>query len=243
MEKKYLRPETDPMGAAIRDYYRTGKASRLRVFSPDFDEDEIPVDTLFRTYAEMSDLEKMALETAKGKILDVGAGSGCHCLALKEMGKEAEAIDISEISVEIMKERGIDAKVADLFDPGFIGGYDTILMLMNGSGIIGKLDNMTEFFTRIKCLLKPGGILLMDSSDLKYLFEDEDGSMMIELTGNYYGELEYSMKYKNIKGAPFPWLYIDFDTLSYYAEMHGFKAEKLAEGEHYDYLAILSAKA
>ena len=45
------------------------------------------------------------------------------------------------------------------------------------------------------------------------------------------------MQYKGIKSDPFPWLYIDFDTLAETAEAHGFKAELITMGEHYDYLA------
>ena len=230
----------DPMGAAIYDYYTKGNAGRLRVFSPQFDEDEIPVTTLFREFDEMPSLEQEALRIAEGKILDVGAGSGCHSLALQDMEKDVLAIDISPLSVQVMQECGVNAQLANLFDEHFIGQFDTILMLMNGSGIIGKLENMSVFFTRMKQLLAPNGCILMDSSDLRYLFEDEDGSMVIDLAADYYGEMEFNMQYKQIKGDSFPWLYIDFETLKFYASQYGFKVEKIKDGEHYDYLARLT---
>lgn len=232
-----MRTDKDPMGAAIRDYYLKGKASRLRVFSPDFDEDEMPVPTLFRNFKEMSPLEQKALELAKGKILDVGAGSGCHSLSLQEMGKNVVAIDISPLSVQTMKDRGV--KVVKEINFFQIEGefFDTILMLMNGAGIIGKIDKLPFFFSHIKSLLAPDGILLLDSSDLRYLYEEEDGSFMIDLNDNYYGEMEFYMQYKDIKGDQFPWLYIDFNTLQMYAEENGFKAELILLGDHYDYLA------
>lgn len=230
----------DPMGAAINDYFRNGRAAKLRVFSSQFDEDEIPVADLFRDYEQMPYLEKMALGLAHGRILDVGAGSGCHSVVLQGMGKEVTAIDISPLSVAVMKERGVDARQTDLFDESFTGRYDTILMLMNGSGIIGTTENMPRFFSRMKQLLAPDGYILMDSSDLKYLYEDEDGCFDIDLAGDYYGQLDYRMQYKNIKGETFDWLYIDFQTLSYYAEQNGFKAELVEQGDHYDYLAKLS---
>ena len=238
---KLLTTAHDPMGVAITDYYKTGKAAKLRVFSPDFDEDEIPVSTLFRTFDEMPAVEQDALRMATGKILDVGAGSGCHALALADMGKDVEAIDISELSVEVIKARGVNARTADLFSPSFQGKYDTILMLMNGAGIIGSLKNMETFFARMKQLLNESGAIFMDSSDIHYVFEDEDGSMLIDLNGDYYGELVYSMKYRNITGPEFKWLYVDFDTLAYYASQNGFKAELITQGEHYDYLAKLTA--
>ena len=240
MNTGLLSPHKDPMGAAIADYFTKGRAAKLRVFSSQFDEDEIPAEQLFRTFDEMPVLEQEALRRATGKILDCGAGSGCHTLALQEMGKEVEAIDISPLSVEVMQKRGIrQAYHINLFDENYLQKFDTILMLMNGSGIIGKLENMKAFFDKMKQLLNPGGCIYMDSSDLRYLFEDEDGSFLMDLAGNYYGEIDFQMQYKQIKGIPFDWLYVDFQTLSYYASENGFKAELIQEGDHYNYLACL----
>lgn len=241
MATSILAPEKDPMGAAISDYFNHHKADRLRVFSSQFEEDEIPVKELFRTMQTMPLLERTALQLAEGRTLDVGAGSGCHALALQEMGKEVCAIDISPLSVEVMKQRGVnDCRLINLFDERFTETFDTVLMLMNGSGIIGKLSNMPAFFQRMKAILRPEGCILMDSSDLRYLFEEEDGSIVIDLAGDYYGEIDFQMQYKNIKGDLFDWLYIDFQTLSLYASEFGFKAELIKEGKHYDYLAKLS---
>lgn len=236
-----IPPHKDPMGTAIAEYHRTGQAGTLRVFSSQFDEDEIPVEQLFRTLDEMPAIEQRALAMARGKILDVGAGSGCHALAMQAMGKEVTAIDISELSVEVMRQRGVvDARALDLYDEHFVERFDTILLLMNGSGIIGNMEGMERFFYRMKQLLKPEGRIYMDSSDLKYLFEEEDGSYLIDVAGEYYGLVDFQMQYKQVKGESFDWLYIDFDTLAYYAEQYGFTAEVVCQGEHYDYLAVMT---
>ncbi len=241
INRSLLAEDKDPMGAAITDYFLHRKADRLRVFSSLFDEDEIPVKELFRTEKQMSVLERTALKMATGKILDVGAGSGCHSLVLQKAGKEVHAIDISPLSVEIMKRRKVvSATCTNLFNEQFTGTYNTILMLMNGSGIIGNLENLPFFFRRMKALLSPGGTILMDSSDLRYLFEEEDGSFLVDIAGNYYGEIDFQMQYKDIQGEPFDWLYIDFHTLRLYAAESGFKVELIKEGNHYDYLAELS---
>ena len=241
MATTILSAERDPMGAAISDYFNHRRADRLRVFSSQFEEDVIPVKELFRNIQSMPVLERTALQMATGRILDVGAGSGCHALALQEMGKEVCAIDISPLSVEVMKQRGVnDVRLTNLFDGTFTETFDSVLMLMNGSGIIGKLSNMPDFFRRMKCILRPGGCIWMDSSDLRYLFEEEDGSIVIDLAGDYYGEIDFQMQYKDVKGEPFDWLYVDVQTLSLYAAECGFKAELVKEGKHYDYLAKLS---
>lgn len=240
MKTHVLEAGGDPMGAAIYDYHKTGKASSIVVHSSMFEDDEIPVETLFRDFEQMPALEQEALRTAQGRILDVGAGSGCHSLALMKMDKVPVAIDISPLSVEVMKERGIDARQVNFYDESFTESFDTVLMLMNGTGIIGNLDNMPAFFARMKQLLNPGGCLLIDSSDLRYLYEDEDGTLEIDLADDYYGQLDYRMEYAGVQGEPFDWLYVDFGTLAYLAEEAGFQAELLAEGEHYDYLARLT---
>ncbi|WP_298073152.1 class I SAM-dependent methyltransferase [uncultured Bacteroides sp.] len=239
-----LTADKDPMGAAILDFLKHGRADKLHVFSSQFDEDEIPVRTLFRTEKQMNPLERTALQLATGRILDIGAGSGCHSLALQAAGKEVEAIDISPLSVEAMCKRGVkQATQANLFNESFYGSYDTLLMLMNGSGIIGQLENLPAFFRKAKQLLRPGGSILMDSSDLRYLYEDEDGSFVINIADEYYGEVDFQIRYKEIMGDPFDWLYIDFQTLSLYATQNGFEAKLIKEGKHYDYLARLHPKA
>ena len=230
----------DPMGTAIAEYYAKGRAAKLRVFSSQFYEDEIPVDTLFRTLDDMPPQEQEALRLCRGRVLDVGAGSGCHSLELQGRGMEVVAIDISTLSVDVMRQRGIDARVADFFDKTFDEKFDTILMAMNGIGIVGKIERLPEYFMRLKQILAPGGQVLLDSSDIRYVFENEDGSLDIDPDSGYYGEIDYRMQYRGIRGETFDWLYIDFETLSTYAGQYGFRCEKCIDGEHYDYLARLT---
>ena len=240
MEYTTLSPNNDPMGAAIRDYQSKGKASRLRVLSSMFDEDEMPVAHLFRTFNQMPRLEQKALSMAKGRVLDIGAGAGCHALALQERGLEVKAIDISPLSCEVMKERGVkDAECVNLFNPQLQGKYDTLLLLMNGTGIAGKLNRLSMLLNRLKELLAEGGQILIDSSDLKYIYENEDGSMDIDLNAPYYGEVDYQMQYKNVKGEPFDWLYTDPVLLASISKQCGLNCEIVEEGENYDFLARL----
>ena len=140
-----------------------------------------------------------------------------------------------------MIKRGISkVQCVNLFDERIKGKFDTILLLMNGTGIAGKICNLPKLFKRLIELLASDGQILIDSSDLKYIYENEDGSFDIDLNGNYYGEVDYQMIYKDIEGEPFDWLYVDYPLLSAIAEANGLHAELIAEGEHYDYLARLT---
>ncbi len=229
------------MGRAIAEYYKTGKADRLRVFSPMFEEDEIPLTILFRSYKAMPAIERKALDMASGRVLDVGAGSGCHSFVLQERGMDVTAIDISPLSVETMKERGLK-KVLEQDFFMLEGKYDTILMLMNGIGIVGTLERLPEFFKQLDKILAPGGQVLCDSSDISYVFETEDGIIELPDDMNYYGEHSFRMQYKDTIGDPFGWLYIDADTLRQRAGRFGYAVEIVAEGGHYDYLARITKK-
>ena len=236
-----MNDKMDPMGRAIADYWKNKKADRLRVFSPMFEEDEIPLTTLFRKYKNMPEIEKKALDMAKGRTLDVGAGSGCHSLVLQEKGIDVTAIDISPLSVETMKERGVkNALEQDFFT--LEGQYDTIIMLMNGIGIVGTLERLPMFFRQLDKILAPGGQVLCDSSDISYVFEGEDGMLDIPNEMEYYGEHSFQMQYKDTIGEPFDWLYIDVETLKEKAAINGYAVEVVAEGEHYDYLARITKK-
>ena len=243
-----MNRKKDPMGRAIADYHQTGKAEKLRVLSPILEEDEIPLQVLFRGFDEMPKIEKTALYMTKGRVLDVGAGAGCHALVLQEQGFDVTAIDISPYAVDTMKERGLKHVMRqDFFSlsaqaPDSQHQYDTVLMLMNGIGIAGTLERMPAFFDQLDKILAPEGQLLCDSSDICYLFMDEDGGMFPPDHPGYYGEMVFQMQYKDTVGVLFPWLYIDPSTLVETASRNGFQAEIITEGEHYDYLARITRK-
>ena len=204
------------------------------------DDDELDVKYLFRTFDEMPSIEQKAIELSRGTVLDVGCGSGCHALELQARDLSVTAIDISPNAVETARLRGVrNAAVADIMQMD--GRFDTILLLMNGTGICGKIDKLPDFLLKLKSLMAPGGQILIDSSDIIYMFEEKDGSYRIPAEG-FYGELIFYLSYKGIEEVPFPWLYVPFDLMQQYAGACGLICEKVIDGTHYDYLARLSVK-
>lgn len=230
----------DPFGKAVWDFFIHKKASSLKVLCEDFEDEEIPVSYLFRKYEEMPAIEKHAIKACKGSILDVGAGTGCHSLWLKNKGFQVTALEQSSFCVEIMKKLGINDVIHQNFYAPTTQKFDTILLLMNGTGIAGSLTGFPLFLSRLKELLNTNGQILIDSSDLVFLFEDEEGIASIPLNGNYYGELSYKFQYNNMISEPFPWLFIDQNLFKEYANQAGFNFEILKKGENYDYLARLT---
>jgi SAM-dependent methyltransferase len=220
----------DPIGFAIQEYAKKRKPEDIIVTSDICDDDIIPLEVLFRSFDEMPEIEQTALQRASGKVLDVGAGAGIHAMYLQDLGLDVDCIDISEGAVDYLKANGLKAEAKNFFSLKD-KKYDTILMLMNGIGIAGKLSNLEKTLSHAKSLLNPGGKILCDSSDIRYLYEDEDGSLWIDLNTEYYGNFRFQMKYKKEKGPWFDWLYVDFDNLFQAAKNVGLKAQRVLDIE------------
>jgi SAM-dependent methyltransferase len=235
----------DLFGKAILDFQTNNSPEDLITETSISEEDEMSVEYLFRTYDEMPKLEQKALQLAKGKILDVGCGAGSHSLYLQNEGNlDVHSIDISQNAIEACHLRGLkNAQVQNILEMDSDNPenrFDTILLLMNGTGIFGTLKETTKFLQKLRSLLNPKGQILIDSSDIIYMFDnDEDGGKWIPSDG-YYGELTFTLGYKNEKEDEFPWLYLDYNTLQNAAFANGLQSELILEGEHYDYLAKLS---
>ena len=227
----------DLFGQALVDYQNGDYTEDIITSTNISDDDILPILYLFRNYKEMPKIEQKALDLAYGDVLDVGCGAGSHSLYLQDKKKlNVKAIDISQGAIKVCFKRGIkDTQVIDVLE--VTEQFDTILLLMNGTGVFQKLDLVTKYLLHLKSLLKPKGQILIDSSDIMYMYEEEEGRQLIEDTENYYGELEYYVAYKGEKEEPFNMLYLDFELLKKACFAVGLKCVMLTEGEHYDYLA------
>ncbi len=230
----------DLFGKAILDFQTNNSPEDLITETNISEADEMSVGYLYRSFNDMPKLEKKALQLAKGKILDVGCGAGSHALYLQHKGFNVTAIDISENAIKACQLRGIqNARAQHLLDIEN-DKFDTILLLMNGTGIFGTLAETSKYLQKLKSLLNPNGQILIDSSDIIYMFDEaEDGSYLVPADG-YYGELTFTISYKNETEKPFPWLYMDYNTLQNASHASGLECELVFEGKHFDYLAKLT---
>jgi len=242
MENAIITPQfDDPIGRAVYDYYFNSINQPIIVHSEDFDDDTIDTSYLFRTFRKMPVLEKKAMSICRGTILDVGACAGPHSYYLQEKGFEVHALETSSYCCQVLKARNIKNIIQQDIFKFSQQTFDTILLLMNGSGIAGTLNGLDILLHQLKQLLKPGGQILMDSSDLIFLFEQVDGSALVDIAADkYYGELKFQTEYKNWISEPFAWLYIDLSNLKFAVEKSGLKLNKVIKGGHFDYLAQIS---
>lgn len=229
----------DVFGEALKDQFLKPPAETLWVHNSYDEPEEMPVDIYFRTENEMPELELRALELCRGNVLDVGAGVGSHALILQKRGLDITGMDISASAVQIMKQRGlkkaITGNILNYTLPGQTAGYDTLLFMMNGIGLTGSVAGLKSFLHNVKKLVRPGGQLVFDSSDLSYLYLEipfpEKG---------YFGEVSFRYEYKGLKGNWFKWIYVDQQTLINLASETGWHTEIIFEDDSDQYLARLT---
>ena len=231
----------DTIGQAIYNYHFNKVKDVISVESNYTEDEEINPAHFFRVWEDMPEVEQKALGLCRGKVLDIGAGAGCHALELQKMGLEVVAFEKSELASQVMRDRGVEnIVVKDIFcfseKP-----FDTILLLMNGIGIAGTISGLKELLKHLKSILAPGGQILLDSTDIRYLFEEDDGSVWYDLAAeNYYGEMTYTVNYLDTNISTFPWLFVDFETLLQIATEEGFNIELITESEENQFLTRLT---
>lgn len=231
----------DPISDGVFNYHFHSDNTPIYIHSDGFDTDEVLPSYFFRNYSQMPRLEQKALGLAKGRILDVGACAGCHSLYLQNEGLDVEALERAPLCVQVMQDRGIRQIIQKDFFQLNGERYDTILLLMNGTGIAGTLTKLDLLLKKLKSLLTPNGQILIDSSDLIFLFTEEDGSAVIDIASEkYYGELIFQTEYKNKKSREFPWLYVDPDLLKEKVAKNNLRVTDVYKGDHFDYLAKIT---
>jgi len=220
----------------LSDFCSGDSEAFLNVWSSTLEMSTMKGITLVRRFEDMNEIEQCALAACRGRVLDAGAGAGCHSLVLQSRGLAVEAIDISPGCVEVMRRRGVEKAYLENILNSRNSRYDTVLMLMNGIGICGSLDGLNLFIQQLDTLLAPGGQLLVDSSDLTGKFLDQ-GVALYDDDGRYCGETDFVMIYKGLRSDPFSWLYVDYALLHTICSFHGMLCDKLMETEEHHFLA------
>ena len=225
--------ESDLWGRALLDFHLGNRLDPLTLHTS-FDNPElVPLEIFFRDQSEFTELELLACDLCQGTILDIGAGTGCHSLVLQERGFNITSLEKSAGACEVMRLNGVKNVIQGDIFTHTTGKFDTALMMMNGLGLAGRLENLPLLLSKVMSCLKPTGQIIADSSDIAYLYRD----IPIPTKG-YYGELEYYYEYQGKSGDIFPWLFVDFGHLQRTTTSLGLKAQLLFEEED-QYLAII----
>lgn len=229
-----------PYGLSLLDYHEGNQSAAVEIVRDDGLVTLLPASTFFRP-AQEYEIERTALELARGRVLDVGAGTGLHSMFLQEKGLKVCAIDMSPEAIQVMQDRGvIDVRRADVMS--FAGGkFETILMMGHGIGMVENLSGLDHFLDYARALLGPGGQILLTSLDVRVTSETINLSYQKRNaeSGHYIGEIRMRFKFRDVAGPFFTWLHVDPETLTEHAQKFGWRCEVIGMQKDGNYLARL----
>jgi SAM-dependent methyltransferase len=226
---------------ALSDFINGKENVQLDVLSDLSEDDVMDVSYYFRKQSELPKIEQKALKLCGGKVLDVGACVGAHSIPLSEEGYEVKAIEVSQTAVNYLESKGVSVVQTSFQEFQTDEKFDTILLLMNGIGLAGKLSRLTLFLEKCYHLLAPGGRVICDSTDVHYFYEDEDGAVWHDLNADYFGDFKFKMKYGSLEDDWFDWVYVDQETLTEYAIKCGFNV-KLHFSDEQEHMFLMELK-
>lgn len=229
----------DVLGKAVSEYHFNGRDLPLRVWIGDKEDELLYPSVFFRSRREMTQLERTALLHCRGKILDAGAGAGCHSLILQENNPDVTALEFSKLMCEVMSKRGLKNVVCEDILEFQETGFDTILLLMNGFGIAGREESLETFLSHLRDRLKVGGSIIGESTDVLYMYEQADHSAALDLSKGYYGEVMFKLEWHD-ETAIFPWLFVDEFLLEEACNNVGMTFEMLQRGAKNNFLVKIT---
>jgi cyclopropane fatty-acyl-phospholipid synthase-like methyltransferase len=193
--------------------------------------------------AEYFQVNNWFLKNARGKVLDVGCGSGSYMLALRKMGHEVHGLDIDANCVRTCRERGLKkVRHRNILKPGFFRWhrYDTIVLAGNNLGIAGNRENLKMMLRYFHSITTKNGIVLGEGLDF--------GTTKNPVHKKYHalrkkkklfpGIVTIRVDYKDMVGEWFDWMHTPLRVLNIIAKETGWnvQAAKSKGDAHYRFI-------
>ena len=232
-----------PCGIAIKDFYMGDIAAEVKIYRDDGAVSLLAISAFFRGALDFQ-LDKIALDSCRGRVLDVGAGAGLHSLYLQEKGFSVCALDVSPEACEVMRHRGVKEVRCASFSDFQAEPYDTLLILGRSISMVETLAGLDDFLKDASRLVKSGGQILLNSLDVSKTTDPKNLAYheANRRAGRYIGELRIHMDYKGTKGPVTGLLHVDAVTLEKHTAKTGWSREVLVQEKDGNYLARLTGK-
>jgi len=121
-----------------------------------------------RTLLNWSECERLAIQHAHGRVLDIGCGAGRVSLYLQNLGHKVVGIDLALGAIEACKMRGVREaylmSAAEIDFPDAI--FDTIIMYGNNFGVLGSDQSIIDMLRTLYRITTPQGMILAGSADV-----------------------------------------------------------------------------
>ncbi|MFW9960359.1 MAG: class I SAM-dependent methyltransferase [Candidatus Thorarchaeota archaeon] len=164
----------DPWSEIMMDA-ATGVAGEYTIERDDGRIETLQVLDYIRPLLEWPECERLAIQHATGKVLDIGCGAGRVLFNLQSLGHEVVGIDLARGAIEACRSRGItEVHVMSAGEMDFPDAtFDTVVMFGNNFGILGSDDNIIDMLKTLHRITTPQGIILAGSADVVKTDDEE----------------------------------------------------------------------
>lgn len=166
------------------------------------------------------------LSRAHGTVLDIGAGAGRYALALQERGHEVTALDVSEASLAVCRQRGARQTFLGTIDElPDDARFDTFLLMGNNLGLLENRERGIAFLLRLGELATDSAVIIGNGADA----EDTDHPEHLAYhrrnreRGHLPGELRLRVRHCHLASEWFNYLFIPVDELAEIAALAGWQ--------------------
>jgi 2-polyprenyl-3-methyl-5-hydroxy-6-metoxy-1,4-benzoquinol methylase len=202
----------------------------------------------FSKYEQWSVLEHLAIERAKGRVLDIGCGAGRHSLYLQQKGFDVTAIDNSPGAIEVCKLRGLKNAIVkaiadvDEFKPN---SFDTILMFGNNFGLFGDAENAKLILKKLSQITSSEAQIIAGTRN-PYRTDSREHLEYHEFNrqrGRMPGQIRMRVRYGKAVGLWFDYLFVSPKEMQEIVADTEWQIEEFIEPEEANYFAVISKKS
>ena len=221
----------DTFGMALMDYFNDPTSTHI-LERDDGYINEIETRNYFKEFNEWHPIEQKLAKLAKGRILDVGCGSGRSVKYFQKKGLETHGIDISELAIEASKRIGVkNCIVMDVLKLNFPNdSFDSVTLLGNGLGLCGY-EGSKKMLKHLRKVVKPNGVIYASSRDPsitdspQHLAYHERNRKL----GKPIGLVNLRVNFNNIKGDWFEFYMIEPTDIADFVKDTGWSLERIVE--------------
>jgi cyclopropane fatty-acyl-phospholipid synthase-like methyltransferase len=198
--------------------------------------------------AEYFRVNNWYVKHAKGKVLDIGCGSGSYMLAFQKKGCVVYGVDIDANCVKTCKERGLkNVRQRNILKPGYFKRrrYDTIVLAGNNLGIAGNLKNLKKMLRYFHSITTKTGIVLGEGLN----FATTENPLhkkyhaLQKKKGRFPGIVTIRVDYKDMVGEWFDWMHTPLKELTAVAKETGWSVATTESKGDAHYRFILTKKS
>ena len=241
---KKLKPKEDAFGQEMWACYKGEEASEIVERDDGFFNASPKGPRLyFSEYEEWDPIEKKAMDSVEGRILDIGCGAGRHSLYLQKMGFDVLGIDSSPLAIKVCKLRGLKkAKVMAIEELDFkLNSFDTVIMMGSNFGLFGSFRNARRLLKKLHRITSKNGLIIASTRDT-YKTDNPDHlhyHMLNKKRGRMAGQLRLRIRFRKCVGRWFDYLIVSKKEMEQILKGTGWKIREFIDSGNSAYIAII----